>query len=147
MEIGQIQKFEEKVQKTETCWLWKGSTIPNSYVRIYWDKKTQYAHRVSYTVYKGKIPNGLVIDHLCRVRHCVNPEHLEAVTQRENVRRGEPKKITKTRIRILNGLCKYGHKLDKKNAYIAEQPTGNYLKCRECCRMYSRNKVLHINGR
>lgn len=73
------------------CWIWQASKhAPNKhyptlmYGRINLLGKTEYAHRVSYKLFKGDIPDGLVIDHLCRVPLCVNPEHLEAVTQKEN---------------------------------------------------------------
>lgn len=70
------------------CWLWTGSTGPSNYGSLghagtYWG-----AHRFSYEAAWGDIPEGLVIDHLCRVPWCVNPAHLEAVTQQENTLRG-----------------------------------------------------------
>ena len=69
-------------------WLWGGTTINSGYGMINRDGKKWLAHRVAYELEKGPIPSGLVIDHLCRVRLCVNPAHLEAVPQSVNVRRG-----------------------------------------------------------
>ncbi len=65
------------------CWFWLGALS-----RGYGSLKNARAHRVAYEMTIGPIPEGLVIDHLCRVTSCVNPDHLEAVTQAENVRRG-----------------------------------------------------------
>jgi hypothetical protein len=77
------------VDEETGCWLWTGGTR-GGYGRL---KLADYgmmeAHRASYEFHKGKIPEGLVLDHLCRNRSCINPEHLEPVTQLENIRRGE----------------------------------------------------------
>lgn len=80
-------KFLKKVEKTDTCWNWTGRLDIGGYGRFsqgngHWIK----AHRASYTIYKGSIPNGLVVRHLCNNRKCVNPEHLETGTQKDNVR-------------------------------------------------------------
>ena len=89
-EILQIEslykRFLKKINKTNSCWLWTGRLYKEGYGEFGWNNGHGRAHRFSYTYYKGKIPNGLVIDHLCRVRSCVNPDHLEAVTIRENRR-------------------------------------------------------------
>lgn len=89
------EKFYEKVEKTEGCWNWKG-TINNveGYGKMCHGHQI-YAHRVSYEIHKGPIPPGLYIDHLCRNRSCVNPDHLEAVTQAENNIRGAKWRMSK----------------------------------------------------
>jgi hypothetical protein len=69
------------------CWLWLGRKNPKGYGQMAIDKRQRSVHRVSYETFVGPIPEGLEIDHLCRVRHCVNPAHLEPVTSRENKRR------------------------------------------------------------
>lgn len=69
------------------CWIWKNSPAGNGYGRISVNNTLQYAHRVSYELHIGPIPDGLTIDHLCRVQMCVNPAHLEPVTLAENTRR------------------------------------------------------------
>lgn len=66
------------------CWLWKGHISPYGYGILTNKKIPRGAHRISYELYKGPIPRGMHVDHLCCVRHCVNPEHLEAVTPSVN---------------------------------------------------------------
>ena len=84
----------ENINKTDTCWFWTGFKNKAGYGLIYINRKLTRAHRLSYEIYKGEIPKNLVLDHLCRVRHCVNPKHLEAVTSRENTLRGLPYRNT-----------------------------------------------------
>ncbi len=75
---------------TDGCWLWKGAFTGAGYGQIYVNGKVVYTHRYAYTVIAGKaIPEGHDLDHLCRNRLCANPDHLEAVTRKENLRRGE----------------------------------------------------------
>ena len=73
---------------TDDCWLYAGHTS-NGYGRIWWDGREQQAHRVMWEIVSQKpAPKGLHLDHLCRVRCCINPDHLEPVTSRENTLRG-----------------------------------------------------------
>ena len=84
-----IQKFMKSVNKTDTCWLWTGYTNKKGYGEFNLSHgKRLFAHRFAYQLLIGPIPKGLVIDHLCRTRNCVNPSHLESVSIVENVRRG-----------------------------------------------------------
>ena len=112
------------------CWIWTASTTAG-YGRIDVNRKFLYAHRVAYERFVGPIPAGLQLDHLCRVRRCVNPSHLEPVTSRENTLRG-------------NGVaarasaathCPHGHPYDEANTY--RDPRG-WLRCRTCKRMERR---------
>lgn len=91
MKVLPIQRFVAKVDFNgrDGCWEWTGATDPTGYGRFFVDGTMQYAHRWSYETFVGPIPAGLDIDHLCRVRRCVCPGHLEAVTRRENLLRGE----------------------------------------------------------
>jgi hypothetical protein len=69
------------------CWLWQGPRLPNGYGVASHKNRNRYTHRVSYELVVGPIPDGLQIDHLCMVRACCNPDHLEPVTAAENTRR------------------------------------------------------------
>lgn len=85
-----LERFWSYVDRSKTedgCWLWNGHRESNGYGRFRHDGRRSGAHRFAYEAEVGPIPDGLTIDHLCRVRHCVNPAHLEAVTSRENTRR------------------------------------------------------------
>lgn len=85
------ERFEEKYmpEPNSGCWLWTGTMNDHGYGLIYVGMgKEVRAHRFSYELHKGPIPADLELDHLCRVRSCVNPDHLEPVTHAENTRRG-----------------------------------------------------------
>jgi len=69
------------------CWIWQGAIHPSKYGSIKWKGKATMAHRVVYEIVKGEIPKGLVLDHLCNVKLCVNPDHLEAVSMSTNTQR------------------------------------------------------------
>ena len=89
------------------------------------------AHRVSYRAAKGGIPDGLQIDHKCRVRCCINPDHLEAVTQRENLLRG----IGWAAINAKKMFCDNGHEFTEENTrYYVRKDGGQGRRCRQCHR-------------
>lgn len=113
------------------CWVWKKSLNINGYGRIRvggrWGRDHQ-AHRVTYELFVGPIPDDLQIDHLCRVRACCNPPHLEPVTARENGRRG----LAGTNLALWQAAktrCPRGHPYGGTNLYV--DPTGR-RHCREC---------------
>lgn len=81
------------------CWIWGRFTLPNGYGQLTVKGKRTLAHRYMYEKHVGPIPDGLVIDHLCRVRNCVNPDHLEPVTHTENQRRGRGYKLDPDEVR------------------------------------------------
>lgn len=85
-----LEKFSTPVP-VSGCVLWVGSTSLNGYPCMRHDGRTKPSHRVSYELAKGPIPRGLVLDHLCRVPTCINPDHMEPVTIKENVNRGTGK--------------------------------------------------------
>lgn len=84
-------RFWEKVDLDERsgCWLWRASVDRGGYGQFYWGNRLRGSHVVSYEVLVSEVPEGLLLDHLCRTRRCVNPGHLEPVTHAENIRRGE----------------------------------------------------------
>lgn len=85
-----MTEFMKKVQKTETCWLWMGTIRSEGYGTFnLYNYGAKNAHRTSYELFKGEIPPKMDIDHLCRNKQCVNPEHLEAVTRQENIQRAK----------------------------------------------------------
>lgn len=102
------------------CWLWLGRKNPSGYAQIVIAKRQRSAHRVSYETFVGPIPDGLEIDHLCRVRHCVNPKHLEPVTGAENKRRAIAATGLVAGKRVggmqLGETCTQGHIVDEDNA-------------------------------
>lgn len=121
------QRFWAKVNKTDTCWLWTASTNKGyGQIRLGGSsRKMLLAHRVAYEMLVGPIPEGLQLDHLCRVTLCVNPKHLEPVTLQENVLRGEnfiAKKARQTE-------CLRGHPLSGANLYTDSK---GYRKCKIC---------------
>ena len=116
-----MKKFMAKVTKTKTCWIWQGCLTHNGYGQLRRNNKSWLAHRYSYVLFKGSIPNGMVLDHLCRVRNCVNPEHLEPVTNRENLLRGIPGNKTH---------CPHGHEYTQENSAYYK----NYKYCKTCNR-------------
>lgn len=82
------ERWQLYVDKTESCWNWTGALTTAGYGSLTKNYQRMYAHRWSYEQHVGPIPEGLALDHLCRNRSCVNPDHLEPVTIGENVRRG-----------------------------------------------------------
>jgi hypothetical protein len=86
------------VNEETGCWEWALRRHKNGYGQTEVKGNALYAHVYYWEKSKGKVPYGFVLDHLCRVRHCVNPDHLEVVTQRENCRRGKATKLTKEQI-------------------------------------------------
>lgn len=96
------------------CWLWRGKPGSRGYCYFWFEGKKRLAHRFSYMHLVGPIPEGLVIDHLCRVPICVNPRHLEPVTDRVNILRGEAPPARN----VLKDQCFMGHPFDEENTYL-----------------------------
>ena len=111
------------------CWLWQGYLVGKGYGGFKQHHYMYLAHRVSYEVFVERIPDGLVIDHLCRRLNCINPDHLEPVTSRENTLRGKSKIANFAR----RTHCNYGHPFSGENLRIM---SGGYRSCRECERTY-----------
>lgn len=107
------------------CWLWTASLNDSGYGQFAVDGRPLRAHRVAYELMIAPIPDGLQLDHLCRVRACVNPWHLEPVTNEVNTERGEfrsTRPLTKTH-------CRHGHEFTDDNTRIDPQ---GYRRCRTC---------------
>lgn len=113
------------------CWLWTGARLPAGYGLLGTPKgMSRLAHRISYEIFVGPIPAGLNIDHLCRNTSCVNPAHLEPVTQRENVARGDAGLATGARQRA-KVECPRGHAYDSENTYVS---SAGKRHCKTCLR-------------
>jgi HNH endonuclease len=112
------------------CWLWQRAKDWDGYglFKIY--PRMLRAHRWAYEEFIGPIADGLQIDHLCRNKSCVNPDHLEVVTPLENTQRGA---------RHTNLYCKNGHSLFGENLYIYERDGGIRRACRTCNRINNAN--------
>lgn len=123
------ERFWPKVLKTESCWIWNAWKTAQGYGQFWHGSGYTTAHRWSYENSKGKIPEKMVIDHLCRNPSCVNPEHLEVVTMAENTRRGELFVKLKHRASSLTH-CKRGHPLSGEN--LTKTSTPIKRTCKRC---------------
>jgi hypothetical protein len=128
--IGVVEAFWLLVDKTDTCWTWTGPTA-RGYGRYYdrRDDRRYMAHRWAYEHLVGTIPPSLQLDHLCRNSLCVNPEHLEPVTAKENNSRSRsPSAVNATKTQ-----CKWGHEFTPENTYV---PPGTRKRhCRTCAKI------------
>lgn len=121
------KKYWLKVKKSNTCWFWLGNKNTKGYGMFWSNGKNYVAHRYSYEREKGPIPKNLVLDHLCRVHDCVNPNHLEIVTPKENVLRG----IGLCAINSRKTKCNRGHELEEINLIRTKKGR----ECLACKRM------------
>lgn len=133
-----ISLFLARVEKTDSCWIWRGRLDRDGYGKTSLDNRNQGAHRVSYQLFVGQIPDGLTIDHVrsrgCTSRACVNPAHLEPVTIRENTIRGDSPQLSAER-QLRKTHCPQGHPYVGHNLVIDE---GGKRRCRECINAKSR---------
>lgn len=134
-------RFWSKVDKSGDCWEWTGARKGSGYVKygcFEYLGKTVLAHRLSYEIHKGEIPEGLEIDHLCFNPGCVNPAHLEAVTHRENI----------TRAMRRDRRCKNGHLKTPDNVYVHERTGWRIcISCRtDNLARHLRRKKLGLTG-
>ena len=124
------------IDASSECWVWQKGQNGAGY-GVAWNRSTKtkpLAHRAYYEAHKGPIPASLVIDHLCRNRLCVNPDHLEAVENIVNVLRGSP---------MHNTHCKNGHEFTPDNTHINRR-NGRWRKCRACHRLHEAKRRMKI---
>lgn len=129
--IAARERFMDFVEKTTSCWLWNGPKNQNGYGKVsLWKPKrtTIAAHKFLFQKINGELPKGMELDHLCRIRHCVNPDHLEIVTHRENTLRG----ISMVAVNAKKTHCKYGHEFTKKNTKICKSRGTIERNCKTC---------------
>lgn len=131
--------FLSQIELIGRCWWWFGASTPNGYGKFYTGRDENKrrifvsSHRYSYQMFKGDIPEGLSLDHLCRNTLCVNPNHLEPVTTKENVARGMTPTV----------VCPRGHYYEGENLYI--DPQGR-KHCRPCTNLRHRNARRVMKG-
>lgn len=150
MELAERMMAKVTIEESG-CWTWRGALTEEGYGSIRVRGRTQRAHRVAYELFAGAIPVGAIIDHLCRVRACCNPDHLEPVSNRTNVGRGiNP---LAARIRAFDsGICLRGHDLSLPGA-VYVRPSGN-RECVQCrrdrkrayMRAYMRGRPRRVSG-
>lgn len=126
-----LARFWSKVNRAGDCWLWVASLGPNGYGQFNAGSSIVRAHRFAYEAAVGPVPAGLELDHLCRVRRCVNPAHLEPVTHRDNIMRGD----TIVAGQVKRGRCPIGHEYAGENLIVRQ---GSRF-CRECKRKSDRD--------
>lgn len=122
------------------CWLWERSLNNKGYpvvgTSVNYKLVRALAHRVSYTAFKGEIPDNKTLDHLCKVTRCINPNHLEPVTHQENCKRGTGSKTH----------CKNGHKYTEKNTlYRQREGRGIERSCRVCRDIRNRERYKKLD--
>lgn len=127
LEESQIKSFNERIDKSNECWNWIGH-VENGGYGIFKTKKKQYkSHRVSYKIHHGNMPIDMAIDHICRNRTCVRPDHLRLVTFVQNVKENTISPCWKNSVKT---HCKWGHKFTPENT----NSNGNRRRCRVCKR-------------
>lgn len=157
----ELMKFFTRLEITGFCWLWKGVLTDQGYARTTFKGRSTGAHRKAYELLIGPIPEGLTLDHLCRITHCCNPDHLEPVTQEENTARAKAFRNlghTHTRYKapkppkLRLTQCRNGHELTEANTLVSKRAKGSVrVRCKTCQHdsqeRYRRNAGLPVRGR
>lgn len=137
-----LDRFNNKINKTPTCWEWTGAKNNKGYGCLAVNKQKWLAHRLSYTITKGQIPAGQIICHTCDNPHCVNPQHLFAGTHTDNIKDMLTKNRQGTNLRPKTH-CRKGHPFTHENTYHRKNTDGtthqNCKTCRNTNRKNNRN--------
>jgi len=138
-------RFRVKVDASggnAACWPWTAKLETTGYGRVWWNGREESAHRVAYVLRHGQIPDQLVIDHVCNTRSCVNPDHLRAVTHRENNARSS----SPSAINAIKTHCKWGHEFTPENIYVPpKNPKSRH--CRRCIARRDAEAVARARSR
>lgn len=136
--MAKIHKSSELSHNGTPCWIWRGAVRAKSgYGSFGWQGGTIGAHQASHRLFKGDVPTGMDIDHLCRRRNCVNPQHLEAVTRSVNLKRGNTGWVLRAK-NLSKTHCPQGHEYTPENTYTV--PGKNSRACRLCKRILEKSK-------
>ena len=138
-----VERLAAKVKHEDDCLVWTAYTDNHGYGIIKVAGKPRKAHRVAYEITNGPIPYGLVIDHICRNRACVNVDHLLVVTRQENTLADNSLAVSKAHADKTH--CVRGHKFSGKN--LAVDLHSGKRSCRECNRIRSRESYWRKRGR
>lgn len=130
-----LERFEQKYipEPMSGCWIWLGALTDLGYGNLRYGPRKMWsapAHVISYELFIGPVPDGKELDHRCRMRCCVNPNHVEPVTHRMNMERGI--NATKTH-------CKHGHEFTEDNILWLKGPFGKRRQCRTCANIRNMN--------
>lgn len=135
-----LERFEEKyiIEPNSGCWVWLASTNGHGYGQLAVSRsRSRGAHRIAYELFRGPIPSGMTLDHLCRIRSCVNPDHLEIVSIRVNLLRGNGWSGRKAR----QTHCLRGHLLVAPNLNTTKD---GGRQCRTCTNFRARRRRARL---
>jgi len=133
-------RVEDRGYSGGPCWIWQRYINDQGYGVVGHKGGTVRAHREMYEKMVRPIPEGLELDHLCRVRSCVNPDHLEPVTSAENIRRNE----SPTSVTVREGRCRRGHDLSGPDAVYVHTKTGK-RQCKACNRLRQQKRAIVVD--
>lgn len=137
-----VAAFWAKVDKSGECWEWTARRQTHGYGQLLWDGKWRLAHRIAYEMANGPVPAGRELDHLCSNKACVRPDHLEAVTHRENILRASSGFAS---INAAKTHCPRGHEYTPENT-MRFGPEDRWRWCRTCSRETNRARRARLKA-